>query len=138
MSPARSFASDADAAAPIAVELCDGSVQSATNPNLKVGVGFRDLKDVDAVHVEFDIVLLDGSGNSVDTRTVSIDGTFAPNVLILPRRASITDSLLTQPEYPDSPAWNVADHFGSGVERVRCELHAAKFSDGSAWERPKP
>ena len=121
---------------PVSVELCTGDAQSQTNPNLKVAIGFRNLTDVDITRVQFDILLLDESDKVVDTRPVAIDGKFGPNVLILPRRAPFTDAPLTQPEYPDSPAWIVADHFGSGVESVRCEVHSVKFADGTSWNRP--
>ena len=118
---------------PVSIEICSSEEQSATNPNLKVGIGFRDLTDTDVTQVKFDILLLDSSGRVVDTKVVSIDGKFAPNELISPHRGSLTGGLLTQPEYPDSSAWNVANHYGSGVEKVRCQLHAATFADGTTW-----
>jgi hypothetical protein len=125
-----------DTLPPVAVEVCSAEVQSATNPNLKVGIGFRDNKDVTAVHVSFLVLLMDDQNRVVDTHVVSMDGSFAPNLLILPRRAPITDGLLTQPEYPDSPAWNVPSHFGSPASRVRCVLDAATFADGTMWKIP--
>jgi len=118
---------------PISIEVCSGEQQSTTNPNLKVGIAFRDLTESAAQDVKFDILLLDSSGRLVDTRVVEIKGTFAPNELIQPRRAAIGDGLLTQPEYPDSSAWNIQNHFGSGVEKVRCQLHSAIFADGTTW-----
>jgi hypothetical protein len=121
---------------PIAIELCVSEVQSATNPNLRVGIGFRDLKEADAVHVEFDVSLMDHNDKVVNVHTLAMDGKFVSNIFIQPRRNPVNDTLLTQPEYPDSSAWSVANHYGSGVERVRCELHAAKFADGTAWTRP--
>jgi hypothetical protein len=139
------FAASASAAAaapsvdaklpPVSIEMCSSDAQGASNPNLKVGLAFRDLTDVEAVEVQFDIVLLDGSDNVVAAQTKSISGKFSPNILIEPRRAPMTNGLLTQPEYPDSPAWNVSNHFGSGVERVRCELHSVKFADGTSWSQ---
>lgn len=137
---ARTAAADQTAGAlpPVSIELCMSENQSDTNPNLRVGIGFRDLKDADAVHIDFDVLLLDGSNNLVDTRHVSMDGKFASNIFIQPRRSPTNGQLLTQPEYPDSPAWNVANHFGSGVERVRCQVHAAKFADGTSWTLDNP
>jgi len=134
-SGARALAEDQTAGAlpPVSIELCTSENQSDTNPNLRVGIGFRDLKDADAVHIDFDVLLLDGSNKLVDTRHVSMDGKFASNIFIQPRRSPTNGQLLTQPEYPDSPAWNVANHFGSGVERVRCQVHAVKFADGTSW-----
>ena len=123
---------------PVAVELCTGEEQSATNPNLKVGIGFRNLGDIDAVHVAFDVLLLDANGKLVDTRVVAMDGKFGPNIFIQPQRSPTTDVLLTQPEYPDSPAWNVADHYGSGVTTVRCQVDSVRFADGTAWDHRTP
>lgn len=122
---------------PIAIEVCSAEQQSSTNPNLKVGIAFRNLTNADALDVKFDLLLLDSSGAIVDTKVESIDGKFAPNLLIQPRRDSIVRKLLTQPEYPDSSAWNVPNHFGSGVDHVRCQLHSATFADGTTWG-PKP
>ena len=124
-------------AAPVSIELCAADPQNATNPNLKVGLAFRDLTDVEAVEVRFDILLLDGSDKVVASQTVSITGKFSPNILIEPRRAPLTSALLTQPEYPDSPAWNVSNHSGSGVESVRCQVHSVKFADGTSWDLPQ-
>jgi hypothetical protein len=122
---------------PISIEMCSAEQQSSTNPNLKVGVAFRNLTNSDAVDVKFDLLLLDPSGAIVDTKVESIDGKFAPNELIQPRRDTIGRALLTQPEYPDSSAWNVPNHFGSGVDHVRCQLHSATFADGTSWD-PSP
>jgi hypothetical protein len=118
---------------PIGIEVCTAEQQSTTNPNLKVGIAFRDLTNSDAVLVKFDLLLLDSSGAIVDTKVVSIEGKFASNLLIQPRRDSLGRSVLTQPEYPDSSAWNVPNHFGSGVDHVRCQLHSATFADGTTW-----
>ena len=119
----------------VAVELCVAEQQSTNNPNLKVGIAFRNLRDVPAVHVVFDVLNVDAQGTVVAYHTVSIDGKFAPNELIQPRRAPWTDKLLTQPEYPESPAWNVPNHFGSGATQVRCVSDSATFQDGSTWKR---
>ena len=120
----------------IAVEMCVAQQQSENNPNLKVGIAFRDLRDLAATHVAFDIVNVAPDGAPVALHHVSIDGSFAPQQLIEPRRAAFSDGLLTQPEYSDSPAWNVPNHFGSGATQVRCVVSSATFRDGSVWNRP--
>lgn len=124
----------ADGQIPVAIEICDGVVQGPTNPNLKVGIAFRNNATVDALEVTFDILLMDDTDKIIDTQTGVVDGKFSPGTLIEPRRSPITSALLTQPEYPDSPAWNVRNHFGSGVTRVRCKVHAVKFSDETVWK----
>jgi hypothetical protein len=124
-----------DMTPPIAVEVCSSNFQSDTNPNLKVGIAFRNDSLVEAVDVKFAITLVDTSNRVLDTQIVTIDGRFAPGVLISPRRGAINDTLLTQPEYPNSPAWNVANHFGSNVASVRCIFDSARFADGSMWPK---
>ena len=126
-----------DSTPPIAIEGCAAETESATNPNLRVGISFRDLANSAAIKVRFDIFLVDASGDITGRQSATIEGTFSPNTLIEPRRAAVTNTLLTQPEYPDSSAWIVPNHYGSGVTTVHCELNAAKFADGSAYNRPQ-
>ena len=123
---------------PIAVEMCQAEPESPDNPNLHVGISFRNLTDEVATTVRFDVLVLDGSGKLVNEQLVSIDGHFGPNVLISPKRSPLTDDMLTQPEYPSSPAWNIANHFGSGAQSVRCLVDSAEFADHTAWQRIPP
>ncbi len=134
-SPAATSTPSADTTPAIAVEMCVAEQQSVNNPNLKVGIGFRNLRDVEAIHVAFDVLNVNGDGRVLAYHTVSMDGHFAPNVLVVPRRAPWTDALLMQSEYPDSPAWSVPNHFGSGASQVRCVPDSATFKDGSVWKR---
>ena len=129
--PATSTAKDD--AGPIVIQSCSGGFQSSTNPNLKVGISFLNTGGTDAVTVKFDILLLDASETTLETQTESIHGKFSPDTLIQPRRAPFTDMLLTQPEYPDSPAWIVPNHHGTDVTHVRCQLHSVDFADGTSW-----
>ena len=128
----------AESLPPIAVEMCQAEPATEGNPNLHVGISFRDLLDADATTVRFDVYVIDNSGKILNEQLVSIQGRFASNVLISPKRSPLTDDLLTQPEYPSSPAWNIANHFGSGARSVRCEVDSAEFSDHTAWQRTPP
>jgi hypothetical protein len=123
---------------PVAIEMCVAEPQAPSNPNLHVGISFRNLTDTDATTVRFDVLVVDGNSHILTTQLVSIQGKFAPNTLVSPRRSPLTGDLLTQPEYPDSPAWNIANHFGSGAQSVRCELDSAEFADHTAWLRTPP
>lgn len=123
---------------PIAIELCVAEPQADSNPNLHVGIAFRDLTDADATTVRFDILVVDDSGKVLSTSLVSIDGDFKPNDLVTPRRSPLTGELLTAPGYAHSPAWNIPNHFGSGARSVRCELDSAEFADHTAWQRTPP
>lgn len=123
---------------PIAVEMCVAKPQTQSNPNIQVGIAFRNLEDADATTVRFDVLVIDGSGKVLNTQLVSISGKFSSNTLISPRRSPLTGDLLTQPEYPNSPAWNIENHFGSGAQAVRCELDSAEFADHTAWQRTPP
>jgi hypothetical protein len=128
----------AESLPPIAVEMCQAEPESPDNPNLHVGISFRNLTDEEATTVRFDVFVLDGSGKLLNDQLVSIDGHFGPNVLISPKRSPLTGDILTQPEYPGSPAWNIANHFGSGARSVRCEVDSAEFADHTAWQRTPP
>lgn len=123
---------------PVAIEMCQAEPEAESNPNLHVGISFRNLSDTEATTVRFDVLVIDGSGRVLITQLVSIDGHFASNQLISPRRSALTGDLLTQPEYPNSPAWNIANHFGSGAQSVRCEVDSAEFADHTAWQRTPP
>jgi len=123
---------------PIAVEMCQAEPESPDNPNLHVGISFRNLTDEEATTVRFDVFVVDNSGKVLSEQLVSIDGHFGPNILISPKRSPLTNDMLTQPEYPSSPAWNIANHFGSGARSVRCEVDSAEFADHTAWQRIPP
>ena len=128
----------AESLPPIAVEMCQAEPESENNPNLHVGISFRNLTDEEATTVRFDVLVIDNSGKIVNDQLVSIQGHFGTNVLISPKRSPLTQDLLTQPEYPNSPAWNIANHFGSGARSVRCEVDSAEFADHTAWQRTPP
>lgn len=128
----------AESLPPIAVEMCQAEPESQDNPNLHVGISFRDLRDEEATTVRFDVFVIDSSGKVVNEQLVSIQGHFGSNVLISPKRSPLTNEMLTQPEYPSSPAWNIANHFGSGARSVRCEVDSAEFADHTAWQRVPP
>ena len=123
---------------PIAVEMCQAEPESENDPNLHVGISFRNLTDEEATTVRFDVLVIDNSGKIINDQLVSIQGHFGPNILISPKRSPLTEDLLTQPEYPSSPAWNIANHFGSGARSVRCEVDSAEFADHTAWQRTPP
>jgi hypothetical protein len=123
---------------PIAIEMCQSEPESENNPNLHVGISFRNLTDEEATTVRFDVLVIDSSGKVINDQLVSIQGHFGPNVLISPKRSPLTEDLLTQPEFPNSPAWNIANHFGSGARSVRCEVDSAEFADHTAWQRVPP
>jgi hypothetical protein len=122
---------------PVNILGCGGDYQSITDPNLIVGISFMNTSTIDATHVNFDILLLDSSAKTVESQKVSIDGHFAPNVLIQPRRSSIGDAMLTQPEYPNSPAWDVANHHGSDTAHLFCRVNSVTFADKTTWTRPQ-
>ena len=128
----------AESLPPIAVEMCQAEPESENNPNLHVGISFRNLTDEEATTVRFDVFVSDNSGRIINDQLVSIQGHFGPNILISPKRSPLTNDLLTQPEYPSSPAWNIANHFGSGARSVRCEVDSAEFADHTAWQRTRP
>ena len=131
--PATATAAPGPSLPPISVELCVAEAQNQDNPNLQVGISFRDLSEVTATEVRFVILIVDSQGRQVTRQLVSIDGHFGPNVLIAPRRSPLTELLLMQPEYTDSPAWNVPNHYGSGANQVRCLVDSARFADGTVW-----
>ena len=128
----------AESLPPIAVEMCQSEPESEDNPNLHVGISFRNLTDEEATTVRFDVLVIDNGGRVINDQLVSIQGHFGPNILISPKRSPLTNDLLTQPEYPNSPAWNIANHFGSGARSVRCEVDSAEFADHTAWQRIPP
>ncbi|HXW76959.1 MAG TPA: hypothetical protein VEJ20_06070 [Candidatus Eremiobacteraceae bacterium] len=121
---------------PIDIVGCGGDYQSISNPNLKVGISFINTSDVEATDVTFDILLLDTNAKILEGQSVSIEGKFAPNAMIQPRHDPWGNALLTQPEYPNSPAWDVANHHGSDTAHIFCRVSTVKFSNGTSWARP--
>jgi hypothetical protein len=122
-------------APPITVLGCSGDYQSISNPNLKVGISFINEAQSDAVEVNFDILLLDSSAHMLEHQVEVMRGHFAPNVMIEPKRSSLGDAILTQPDYPGSPAWIVPNHHGSDTAHIFCRVNSAVFADGSTWSR---
>ncbi|HZO92479.1 MAG TPA: hypothetical protein VFB22_01825 [Candidatus Baltobacteraceae bacterium] len=124
-------------AAPIVVTACEGRFDDPSNNDydITVGVTFENASAKTADVVKFGFQLVDPFGKVLQTESGTMYGLFSPRVTIEPRKAALADRFLTQPTFPNSPAWSFSNFNGHDVNRILCIPLAAHFTDGSTWNR---
>jgi len=129
-------------AEPVAIIACDVDAGDTrqSDYNMTVGVSFKNSSEQTITAVKFDFNLLDTFGNTLSTQNGTVTGSFAPGILIQPRRVvggsmlQLTpNTMVSRTQNTTSPAWYVRNTFGRDLSNVRCGLNAVRFADGTLW-----
>ena len=103
-------------------------------PSLSIGVRYANTSDTVLTAAKFEFQQFDAFHVKLGTPDDEvIEGTLAPGKSAFPQRTLFGNHLLTRPEFPSSPAWDVYTY--KDVASIHCTLISTLFADGSIWSR---
>jgi hypothetical protein len=102
--------------------------------DILVGASFTNMSDKTAVAVKFTFTSIDDFGKRLDSSTKTVYGSFAPGVLIEPRRRIGDHTMFTDATTAAIDFYNL---YNTEVTTMECRADAIKYSDGSIWTNPR-
>lgn len=122
---------------PIAITQCRYAytLPQSGNYDMDVAVWFKNAVLKEAVAIRFGFVTYSAFDEALSTSHGTINGSFAPGVLIEPGYNPVT--FTEAGPQPGNAAWRFFSPNQTDAVRLSCFVDAIKFSDGSIWMRSK-